>query len=143
MVTHALADRVDGLVHADTQVRDGAVDLTVAGVNRVADAGRVDFGGGELADATLDPVETALRHPDDDHAWWDLSGGQYVVRVNERLTGDDPVRVEPRPELVARGGSLPTVTTTSLDPLPLSAPTGAGVTLRVKENARIATVRSP
>ncbi|MFB6303698.1 MAG: dCTP deaminase [Haloferacaceae archaeon] len=143
MSANALADRIEGLVHAETQVRDGAVDLTAAGVHRVADAGRVDFGGGELDEATLEPVETSLRNPEDDYGWWTLPEGTYVLTVNERLTGDDPVRVEPRGELAARGGTLPTLTTTALDPLPLSTPTGSGVTLRVKENARVATVRPP
>ncbi|MFB6302134.1 MAG: dCTP deaminase [Haloferacaceae archaeon] len=144
MPAHALADRIEGLVHADTQVHGAGVDLTVAEVARVAEAGRIDFGGGELAAADLDPVETELRSPDDDYGWWNLDTGGYVVRFNERLTGAEPVRVEPRRELAARGGSLPTVTTADLDPLPLAVPTGTGdgPALRVKENARIATVRS-
>jgi hypothetical protein len=144
MSADALADRIEGTVHADTQVHATGVDLTAAGVARVERAGRIDFGGGELAAADLDPVETALRSPDDDYGWWNLDAGQYVVRFNERLTGTEPVRVEPRRELVARGGSLPTVTTADLGPMSLAVPTAAGdgPGLRVKENARIATVRS-
>lgn len=143
MSGRALADRIEGIVHADTQVHGDAVDLTVAEVARVAAAGRIDFGGGELEAATLDPVDTEFRSPDDDYGWWNLDGGGYVVRFNERLTGGDPIGLEPRRELVARGGSIPALTTADLDPVPLSVPTaaGAGPALRVKENARIATVR--
>lgn len=143
MSSNALADRIEGLVHADTQVHDGGVDLTVAEVARVADAGRIDFGGGELDAAALDPVGTTPRSPDDDYGWWNLDEGRYLVTFNERLAGEEPVRVEPRRELTARGGSLPTVTTAELSPLPLAAPTGTEgtATLRVKENARVATVR--
>ncbi|MFB6281318.1 MAG: dCTP deaminase [Haloferacaceae archaeon] len=143
MSATALADRIEGLVHADTQVGESGVDLTAAGIARVAEAGRIDFGGGELAPADLAPVGTAPRNPDDEYGWWNLDAGGYVVTVNERLTGEQPVRVEPRRELTARGGSMPSVTTTTLDPLPLVVPAaaGGGPALRVKENARIATVR--
>lgn len=141
MSADALAERIEGLVHAGTQVRDDAVDLTVDDVRRVEEAGRVDFGGGELADAATEPVGTERRDPDDDYGWWNLAEGTYLLTLNERLSGDDPVRVEPRRELVARGGTLPTLTTADPSPLPLSTPTGTGVTLRIKENARVVTAR--
>jgi len=137
----SLSERVEGLVHAETQVEAERVDLTVDTVSRVGTAGRVDFGGSELADAVLEPVETDRRAPDDDYGWWDLDPGQYVVRFNESLRGDRPVRLEPRPALVERGGLLPTVTTASLAPVPLGVPETTGdAGLRVKENARVATL---
>lgn len=143
MPSHSLADRIEELVHADTQVHDAGVDLTVAGVARVEEAGRIDFGGGELTEATLDPIDPSLRSPDDEYGWWDLPPGQYLVTFNERLVGDEAVRVEPRRELVERGGSLPTVATTEFGPFPLATPSGSAETsLRLKENARVATVRS-
>jgi len=43
-----LLTAVDGLLHEETQVHDGAIDLTVGEVAVVDEAGRVDFGGGEL-----------------------------------------------------------------------------------------------
>ncbi|MFB6080676.1 MAG: dCTP deaminase [Haloferacaceae archaeon] len=143
MSSSALADRIEGLVHAETQVHEAGVDLTVASVARVREAGRIDFGGGELEAATREPIDPARRSPADDYGWWDLAEGRYLVTFNERLTGPEPVRIEPRRELAARGGSLPTVTTADLDPLALATPTGVGegATLRVKENARIATAR--
>ncbi|MFB6161665.1 MAG: dCTP deaminase [Haloferacaceae archaeon] len=136
-------DRIEGLVHADTQVHDDRVDLTASSVYRVAEAGRVDFGGGELADASLAPVDTERRNPADDYGWWNLAPGGYLVAFNETLGGDEPVRVEPRRAVTARGGSLPSVTTRSFDPLPLTVADTAGsdVGLRIKENARVATVR--
>lgn len=136
------SELVEGLVHAETQVGEGYVDLTAAEVARVDEAGAVDFGGGELAAATFEPVATERRDPGDDYGWWTLASGGHVVRFNESLTGAEPVRLEPRPALVARGAHLPTVTLDRLGPTPLVVPESTtGVALRLKENARVARVR--
>ncbi|MFP8888361.1 dCTP deaminase [Natrialbaceae archaeon A-CW2] len=132
---------VDNLVYEPTQVHDHGVDLTVSAIYEVAGPGRLDFGGDELEDADLEPVETEPRNPDDEYEWWDLQGGQYVVQYNEFLTGaDGPLVVQPRNELLARGGTHPTVHVVSHLPLlPLSVPAGG---LRLKENARVSTLLS-
>lgn len=135
-----LADRLEGLVHEPTQVHDDRVDLTVAEVYAVAEPGRVDFGGGELADSDLVAVETELRNPDDDYGWWHLDGGQYLLAYNERLTGDDPARLQVRRDLRERGASHPTLRLRDLGRVPLSVG-GAGV--RLKENARVSTLTQP
>lgn len=58
---------VDGIVHEPTQVRDdGAIDLTVSEVYEVKRPGRVDFGGGELEEATLEPHPRVWRNDEDD-----------------------------------------------------------------------------
>ena len=134
-----ISEAVTGLVHEGTQVRDdGGVDLTAAGVYEVETPGRVDFGGGELEAASLSPVETELRNPDDDYGWWNLSGGGYLVEHNEELTGRRRVEVATRDELLARGAFHPTLRVETLDRVPLSVPRGG---LRLKENARVSTVR--
>jgi hypothetical protein len=139
-----LGERVRDTVHAETQVRPGGVDLTAAAVYRVDSPGRLDFGGGEYAPADREPVDTALRNPDDDYGWWTLAGGPYLVEFNESLAGDEPVRVEPRRELLTCGATLPTVTTATFDPLPLVAPrVDDDPGIRIKENARVATVVRP
>ncbi|WP_435063879.1 dCTP deaminase [Halobaculum sp. EA56] len=142
-----LADRLDGIVHGETQVRgDGdRVDLTLAGVHAVDDPGAVDFGGGELADGSLAPIDPERRDPDDEYGWWDLAAGTYVITLNESLAGDDPVTLRPRTELVARGAGHPTLRTASLPALPLTVSRtvdGDGVGIRLKENARVSTVRT-
>ena len=138
----ALSDRIEGVLHEPTQVHDDRVDLSVADVNVVREPGRIDFGGGELEDAELDPVETTLRDPDDDYAWFEVAEGSYVVEFNESLAGDDPVLLQPRRELLARGGSIPSIRTDELGGVPLTVPRAAdgGVALRLKENARVASV---
>ncbi|MFC4543663.1 dCTP deaminase [Halosolutus amylolyticus] len=134
-----LADSVDNLVYEPVQVHEGGIDLTVSAIYEVADPGRIDFGGDELEDADLEPVPTDLRDPDDDYGWWDLDGGQYVVQHNEFLTDPDrPLLLQPRNELLARGGSHPTVQVASHLPLiPLTVPDGG---LELKENARVSTL---
>jgi hypothetical protein len=134
-----LADRVEGIVHEDTQVHDAGVDLTVAAIAVIEDPGRVDFGGGELDTASFDRVPTELRNPGDDYEWWHLTEGQYMIEYNEALTGDQSVWLQPRHELRERGGAHPTVRIDELGPMPLSVSRGG---LYVKENARVSTLLS-
>jgi len=92
-----IGEAVAGLVHEPTQSRDHGLDLTVAAIEEVTVPGRVDFGGGELDPAETEPVETQLRDPDDDYAWWTLDQGAYVVRYNESLTLRSGQRAEISP----------------------------------------------
>lgn len=136
---HPLTEYVDNLVYEPAQVHDHGVDLTVSAIYDVAEPGRLDFGGDELEDAEFDPVATSPRDPGDSFEWWDLDGGQYVVQYNEFLTGDEPLFLQPRNDLLARGGSHPSLRVRSHLPLlPLSVADGG---LRIKENARISTLR--
>lgn len=136
-----LSDHVDNLVYEPVQVHEHGVDLTVAAVYEVAEPGRLDFGGDELEDADLEPVPTTYREPDDEFGWWDLEGGQYVVQYNEFVVGDEAtLYLQPRNELLARGGSHPSLLVTGHLPLlPLTVADGG---IRLKENARISTLVS-
>ncbi|MFB6123305.1 MAG: dCTP deaminase [Haloferacaceae archaeon] len=131
-----LVAAVDGLVHEGTQVHDGRVDLTVSEVYDVERPGRVDFGGGELEPAATTPHETVRRNPDDDYEWWSLDGGQYLLEYNETLTG--PAVLQARTELLERGAFHPTRVVDDLPRVPLAV-SGGG--LRLKENARVSTLR--
>lgn len=134
----SIVDAVDNLVHEPSQVHDHGVDLTVSAIYEVAAPGHLDFGGDELEDAELDPVPTHQRAPDDSFEWWELDGGQYVVQYNEFLIGDVAMFLQPRNELLARGGTHPSLRVRSHLPLlPLTVPDGG---LHVKENARISTL---
>ncbi|MFP8952350.1 dCTP deaminase [Natrialbaceae archaeon A-arb3/5] len=134
-----LIEVVDNLVYEPTQVHEHGIDLTVSAIYEIDSPGRIDFGGDELEDADLEPVPTEARNPDDEFGWWNLSQGQYVVQYNEFLTDpEESVQLQPRNELLARGGSHPSLLVASHLPLiPLSV---AGGGLRLKENARISTV---
>ncbi len=136
---HSLSEVVDNLVYEPVQVHDYGIDLTVSAIYEVDGPGRLDFGGDELEDAELDPIETERRSADDEYGWWNLEGGRYVLQHNEFLVGtDERLLVQPRNELLARGGSHPSVIVTSHLPLlPLSVPEGG---LKLKENARVSTL---
>jgi hypothetical protein len=133
-------DVVDGLLHPETQVDERGVDLTVAAVHEVASAGRVDFGGDELEEADLEPCELTRRNPDDEYQWWHLDAGQYVVQYNEFFVGDDPMHLQARYKLLARGASHPSLRVD--DHLPLVPLSVGGAGIRIKENARVSTLRS-
>ena len=135
-----VADALEGLVHADTQVGARGVDLTAASVLDHDGPGRVDFGDGELEPAGTSPRETRQRSPDDDYGWWELEPGSYLVAYNETLAGDGPFWLQPRDALCERGAGHPTRLVDDLGPVPLFVGDGG---LRLKENARVSTLVAP
>lgn len=140
MSGEALAEYVEGIVHEETQIREGGLDLTVAEIHVVEEPGRVDFGGGELDDATTTPHETEKRNADDDYEWWHLDAGQYFVVFNEQVHADEPLTLQTREQLRERGAFHPTLLVREIERVPLSVPTGG---IRLKENARISTLLPP
>jgi hypothetical protein len=131
-----LVDAVEGIVHEPTQVREnGGIDLTVTEIYGIQSPGRVDFGGGELESAELDPHPRVWRDEDDEYQWWGLDSGTYLIEYNESLSG--PALLQPRPEVVERGGTHPTLRIEELPTVPLTVG-GAGV--YIKENARLSTL---
>jgi len=140
MTDDELADRIEGLLHEPTQVAADGIDLTATEVYKVVEPGRVDFGGGELEAADLEPHDRVRRNEDDDYQWWHLDAGGYVIEYNETLAGSEPVVLQPRDALLPRGASHPTVQVSTLPRMPLSV---GGAGLRLKENARVTTARVP
>jgi len=137
-----ITDHVDGIVHEPTQVHDdgAAIDLTAAEVYEVVAPGRVDFGGGELADAELAPHDRVWRDEDDDYQWWHLDSGRYVLAFNETVDADERLVLQPRDAVLERGASHPTLHVRSIERVPFSVGRGG---LRVKENARVSTLLDP
>lgn len=135
----SLVEMLDGIVHEPVQTDGRGVDLTLADVFEVTAPGRVDFGGGELEAAGLDPVETEQRNPEDDYGWWNLEAGQYLIAYNESINGptDREFLVQTRDEVRVRGGFHPTMQLTELRRVPFAVG-GAGI--RLKENARVSTL---
>lgn len=131
-------DAIDGIVHEPTQVHeDGGVDLTVAEIYRIEGRGRVDFGGGELEDVSLATHDRVWRNEDDDHQWWHLDAGTWLLGFNESLATEARLILQPREAIVQRGASHPTLRVSSLPRVPLTV---GGVGIRIKENARVSTV---
>ena len=132
-----LTDRVEGIIHEETQRHDRGLDLTVAEIHEINDPGRVDFGGDELSDAGLSSHERTLREPGDEYAWWYLDAGGYLLEYNETLTDGEPLTLQTREAVRARGAFHPTVTVETLDRMPLWV---GGSGIRLKENARVSTL---
>lgn len=131
-----LVDAVEGIVHEPTQVRDdGGFDLTVAEIYDIQSPGRVDFGGGELEPAEVEPHQRVWRNEDDEYQWWHLDSGTYLIEYNESLSGE--ALLQPRIEIVERGGFHPTLRIGELPTVPLTV---AEPGLRLKENARLSTL---
>jgi len=129
---------LDDVVHEPTQAEGRGFDLTVAEVYEVTEPGRVDFGGGELEAADLEPSHSEKRDPDDDYEWWHLTAGQYLIEYNESLASEDMTfTLQTRDELLARGAFHPTLHVTELPHVPLAVG-GAGI--RLKANARVSTL---
>lgn len=126
---------VEGLVHPDTQVRGGAVDLTVAAVFAIDDPAHLDFGGSELQLASTTELDPARRLPDDDHGWWSLAPGTYLIEYNETLV-EPPGFLQPRDVLVRGGGVHASGWVWELARVGVHL--GGG--LELKENARVSTL---
>jgi hypothetical protein len=119
-----LTERVDGIVHEDTQLHEAGLDLTVAEVYDIDRPGEIDFGGDELEAAVSSPHETNLRDPDDDYAWWELGAGTYLLEYNEGLASEEPLVCQPRSELLERGGTQPDGLRLGTESDPAVGPTG-------------------
>ena len=126
---------LEGLVHRETQVHGGAVDLTVSRIFAIDEPAHLDFGGSELQLPATSPLPPEKRHPDDSFGWWSLEAGTYLVEYNERLI-DPPAFIQPRDVLIAGGGIHASGWVESLDRIGLVVEAG----LEVKENARISTL---
>jgi deoxycytidine triphosphate deaminase len=130
---------VDGIVHEPTQTEGRGLDLTVTEVYEVAGPGRVDFGGGELEPADLEPHDRRYRDEDDDYEWWHLDAGQYLLEYNESLSvpADTVATVQTRDAVRERGAFHPMLRVAEFGRVPLSV---GGAGLMLKENARVSTV---
>jgi deoxycytidine triphosphate deaminase len=139
----ALADRIDGLVHLDTQRAPDGIDLTVSGVFRTAGPGQLDFGGGEFEPAARERLEPDLADPSDDYGWWPLDEGAYVVEYNEAIRLGDGERgiVTPLERTLRAGAHHATaVVHGRANPLQMLLVVPAGG-CRLKENCRLSRLR--
>ncbi|AGN01378.1 deoxycytidine triphosphate deaminase [Salinarchaeum sp. Harcht-Bsk1] len=138
----SITDHVEDIVHEETQVHRGeaAIDLTATEIYEIAEPGRVDFGGGELEPADLQPHDRVWRNEADDYQWWHLDAGQYLLEFNETVVADDRLVLQPRDAILERGASHPTLHVESVERIPLAV---GGAGLRLKENARVSTLLAP
>lgn len=135
----ATAERLDGLVHLESQRAPTGLDLTVGSVARITGGGKLDFGGSEFEPAAREVVEPELADPADDYGWWELEPGSYLVRYNEvpELGEGELARVHPLPRLLRAGAAHPAfVVQGREDPLETLLTVGTGG-CGLKENCRV------
>ncbi|MDY6778510.1 MAG: dCTP deaminase [Candidatus Nanohaloarchaea archaeon] len=139
----SIAEMVEDLVHAETQVEEHSLVLTVDGIERIIDGPQLDFGGGEYEEAGTEVMEPQKRDPDDEYGWWQLDEGMYRVRFNESLALDDGVVgvLQPWWRAFSNGVTHPTQVVTGkhseLHMLLQVEDAGA----EIKENARLTELR--
>lgn len=131
--------RTEALVHADTQLADHGLDLTVGAIYALTGPGRLDFGGSEFEGAAREELRPKLASPEDDYGWWSLSSGAYLAVYNERVRLEEGEigRIESLPRLLKAGVSHASWSFTGspdeLSSLLFVSPAGC----RLKENCRI------
>ena len=133
-----VTQRLEGVLHLDTQGFPLGMDLTVAEVHRLTEGGKLDFGGSEFAAAKTQEVSPEKADPEDDYGWWHLDAGTYLLRYNEslKLKEGELALVSPHPRLLQAGASHGTFNAlgeTGLETL-LSVTEGG---CSLKENARV------
>ena len=136
------AERIEHLVHFDTQRTSTGLDLTVGAVHRLTGAGQLDFGGGEYEAAAIEPMPPEKYRPDDAYGWWELRPGVYLVQYNEHVApGEDEVAfVFPHERLLKAGARHPAFRVDEAR-RPLEAILVVGERgLRLKENSRLSTL---
>ena len=135
------SERLDNIVHLDTQAPGLGIDLTVAEVHRISGPGSLDFGGSEFEAASHERIPPQKRDPEDDYGWWDLKEGQYVVRYNEGVDpGAGVAVVYPHTRLLHAGGHHPAFSIQEpQDPIEGLLLVGSAG-LHLKENCRVSTL---
>ncbi len=134
-----VAAHLEGVLHRETQQHDYETDLTAGAIFRVAGTGTLDFGGSEYAQAPREPLQPQKADPGDEHGWWALDQGTYIVRYNESVhpTPTQIAFIQPHERLLLAGGYHAAfhfrAPREELETLLIVGPGG----LRVKENARI------
>ncbi len=134
-----VADRTESLVHADTQLADHGLDLTVGAIYLLIGPGSLDFGGSEFEDAPREKLEPEPASPDDDYGWWRLEAGAYLAVYNERvrLEAGEVARIESLARLQAAGASHASWTFTGSPDELSSLLFVASAGCHLKENCRI------
>lgn len=80
-----MLEQTSNIIHDDTQLHNRHIDLTVAEIHHLTEAGSLDFGGSEFTVAGTEPMEPEKRNQDDKYGWWDLKIDTYKAVFNETV----------------------------------------------------------
>lgn len=140
-----ILDLTDNIIHEDTQLHEQHLDLTVAEVHQLTEAGSLDFGGSEFTQAGTKPINPKKINPNDDYGWWDLKIDTYKAVLNESVEVPENTIAVITPHIHAEksGIIINTLFISAEDDLEdLSIYFHVPVVgCKIKENARIATLR--
>lgn len=138
-----VADRIQNLIHKDTQTGKDKVYLTAKQIYFLDKKGSLDFGGSELNLAERKPLLPKKRLPEDKYGWWSLNQGTYLIEFNEQidLREKEIAILQPREELLQNCCFHPLRIITPEEKLSF-IPLNVGCQgIDIKQNARISTLR--
>lgn len=140
-----ILEQTSSIIHEDTQLHDQHLDLTVAEVHQLSEAGTLDFGGSEFTKAGTEPIDPDKRNPIDDYGWWDLKIDTYKAVFNEsvQVPENSIAMITPHSHAEKAGLIINTLFISPKDDLNslemyFHVPVAG---CKIKENARIATLR--
>lgn len=140
-----ILDLTNNIIHEDTQLHPQHLDLTVAEVHRLTEAGSLDFGGSEFTSAGSEPMEAQKRNANDSYGWWDLKIDTYKAVFNESVEVPENTFavITPHSHAEKAGIIINTLFISPEDDLEdlnmyFHVPVAG---CKIKENARIATLR--
>jgi len=137
-----IAEFIENVVHAGTQVRERQFDLTVNRIDHLTGPGQLDFGGSEFARAERTAVASRKKDPDDEYGWWLLEEGTYVIEYNEGIdvTDGPSALVFPLDRLLQAGAAHSSFLVTDHKETPETQLTVGPGGCHIKENARVSGV---
>lgn len=135
----AIADFMERYIDKEKQTSAYSFELTVKSITQIEGIGRVDFSGKEFQWGQRTVLSPKRFIPNDEHGWWRLSQGEYVIRFNEavNLPANTMAYVLPHDRISQNGAHHA--------PLLLQGPTqyvevlfhAGQIGIEIKENARI------
>jgi len=104
------SELVEGIVCKEKQMKELTFDLTVREVHGLKGSGSLDFGGSEYAESEKEKLEPVREKEEDEHGWWMLDEGTYLIKFNETVKPIDGLGlISPHPRLLKTGATHPTL----------------------------------
>ena len=138
----AISNRVEGIIHEDTQIQENSLHLTISKIRELKQRGSLDFGGSEREIGEASKITPTKKSEEDKYGWWKLNEGGYLIEFNEkiRLEEDDLGLIEPL-SFVEKNGTTHRVKLFSGKLKTASLLLVGNNGIDIKENARISKLR--
>ena len=142
LTNNKLSKYIQNLLHADTQLHQCSMDLSVNSIYTFKRPASLDFGGSEFEAAAREEIPSTKKNRDDDYGWWMLQSGLYQASFNETISlGNNKIAIISPHEHAVEAGFTGGHHIITNDQRPLSFNFRVPrVGCNIKENARIATL---